>query len=44
MAIGAAVYLHGLAGDFAVPKFGEESLLPRDLIEVFPLAFQHRAP
>lgn len=32
-AAAAAVYLHGLAGDFAKDKFGEESLTPNDIIE-----------
>ena len=32
-AAAAAVYLHGLAGDIARDKFGEESLTPSDIIE-----------
>ncbi|HMV44494.1 MAG TPA: NAD(P)H-hydrate dehydratase, partial [Leptospiraceae bacterium] len=33
------VYLHGLAGDIAAKKFGEESLLPSDLINYLGNAF-----
>jgi len=33
------VYLHGLAGDLAVKEFGEESLLPSDLISYLGKAF-----
>jgi NAD(P)H-hydrate epimerase len=39
-AIGAAIYIHGLAGDLAQKKFGDESLLPRDLIASIPEAFR----
>lgn len=35
------VYLHGLAGDLAAKKKGEEALIPRDLIEEIPLAFEY---
>ncbi len=34
------VYLHGLAGDLAVKKTGEISLLAGDLIDFLPLAFR----
>ncbi len=34
----AAVYLHGLAGDLARDRFGEESLLAGDVIESLPRA------
>jgi ADP-dependent NAD(P)H-hydrate dehydratase / NAD(P)H-hydrate epimerase len=34
----AAVYLHGLAGDFARDRLGEESLLAGDVIETLPRA------
>lgn len=34
-----AVYLHGLAGDLVAKSKGEESLIPRDLIEFIPQAF-----
>ena len=35
----AAVYLHGLAGDLAAARLGEESLVAGDLIEALPDAF-----
>lgn len=35
-----AVYLHGSAGDFAKWKYGEESLIARDIIEQIPFAIQ----
>ena len=35
----AAVYLHGLAGDFAAAKLGRTSMLPSDIIEELPKAF-----
>jgi hydroxyethylthiazole kinase-like uncharacterized protein yjeF len=35
----AAVYLHGLAGDLAAARLGEESLVASDLIEALPDAF-----
>ena len=35
----AAVYLHGLAGDFAAEKLGRTSMLPSDIIEELPKAF-----
>ncbi len=36
----ASVYLHGLAGDIACRKYGKISMLPTDIIECIPLAFQ----
>lgn len=36
----AGVYLHGLAGDFAAAKYGEESLMASDLIACLPQAFK----
>jgi NAD(P)H-hydrate epimerase len=38
-ALVAAVYLHGLAGDLAAARVGEESLIAGDLIEALPSAF-----
>ena len=38
-ALVAAVYLHGLAGDLAAARLGEESLVAGDLIEALPDAF-----
>jgi hydroxyethylthiazole kinase-like uncharacterized protein yjeF len=38
-ALVAAVYLHGLAGDLAAARFGEESLIASDVIEALPDAF-----
>ncbi len=35
----AAVYLHGLAGDFAAKKLGKISMLPSDIIDELPKAF-----
>lgn len=35
----AAVYIHGLAGDFARDKFGENSMLPTDIINLLHDAF-----
>ena len=37
------VYLHGLAGDFAVDEVGEVSLIASDLIEYLPDAFEQVA-
>ena len=34
------VYLHGRAGDMAAKKYGEESLIARDIIEALPKAFR----
>ena len=36
----AAVYLHGLAGDFAAEKLGKISMLPSDIIDFIPSAFK----
>ena len=38
-ALVAAVYLHGLAGDLAAARLGEESLVAGDVIEALPDAF-----
>jgi NAD(P)H-hydrate epimerase len=38
LAAGAAVYVHGLAGDVAARRLGEESLLAGDVIEALPEA------
>jgi NAD(P)H-hydrate epimerase len=38
-ALVAAVYLHGLAGDLAAARVGEESLIATDVIEALPAAF-----
>lgn len=38
-ALVAAVYLHGLAGDLAAARLGEESLIASDLIDALPDAF-----
>lgn len=35
-----AVYLHGLAGDIAAAKLGQECLMASDIIDYLPLAFQ----
>lgn len=35
------VYLHGLAGDIAARKLGEESVTASDIIEALPAAFLH---
>ncbi len=34
------VYLHGLAGDIACEKFGEESMIAGDIIDALPQAFK----
>ncbi len=39
-ALASAVYLHGLAGDIAASKTGEESLVATDLLACLPDAFQ----
>jgi hydroxyethylthiazole kinase-like uncharacterized protein yjeF len=39
----AAVYLHGLAGDVAAERVGEESLIARDVIAALPTAFARLA-
>ena len=36
----AAVYWHGLAGDFAAGEFGQPSMLAGDLLEMIPRAFK----
>ncbi|HLI35299.1 MAG TPA: NAD(P)H-hydrate dehydratase [Terriglobia bacterium] len=38
--VSAAVYLHGLAGDFAARKMGEASMIAGDLLEAIPKAFR----
>jgi hydroxyethylthiazole kinase-like uncharacterized protein yjeF len=40
LAVLAAVYLHGLAGDIAVESTGEQSLVATDLITAVPEAFR----
>ncbi|MBR2283363.1 MAG: NAD(P)H-hydrate dehydratase [Ruminococcus sp.] len=35
----AGVYLHGLAGDAAAEKLGQEAMLPRDIVSSLPDAF-----
>jgi ADP-dependent NAD(P)H-hydrate dehydratase / NAD(P)H-hydrate epimerase len=40
MAVLAAVYLHGLAGDVACEKMGEQSLIATDLLAALPEAFR----
>jgi NAD(P)H-hydrate epimerase len=39
-AVIAAVHLHGLAGDVAKEKMGEQCLVATDLIDAFPEAFR----
>jgi ADP-dependent NAD(P)H-hydrate dehydratase / NAD(P)H-hydrate epimerase len=39
-ALASAVYLHGLAGDVAAERMGEESLVARDVIAALPEAFR----
>jgi NAD(P)H-hydrate epimerase len=34
------VYLHGLSGDIAAKKMGEQGLLANDLIDYLPAAMQ----
>jgi NAD(P)H-hydrate epimerase len=36
----AGVYLHGLSGDIAAKKMGEQGLLANDLIDYLPAAMQ----
>jgi NAD(P)H-hydrate epimerase len=36
----AGVYMHGLAGDAAAGKFGQEAMLPRDILGCIPDAFR----
>ena len=38
-ALAAAVFLHGLAGDIAAARHGQESLIAGDVIEALPAAF-----
>jgi ADP-dependent NAD(P)H-hydrate dehydratase / NAD(P)H-hydrate epimerase len=38
-AVASAVYLHGLAGDIAAARQGEESLIAGDVVEALPAAF-----
>ena len=40
LAVVAAVYLHGLAGDIAVESTGEQSLVATDLIAALPKTFR----
>lgn len=35
----AAVYIHGLAGDAAADKLGQEGMLPRDIVDCIPDSF-----
>jgi NAD(P)H-hydrate epimerase len=37
-----AVYLHGFAGDIAVNKFGESSLIATDILDFIPQAFKQK--
>lgn len=39
VALQSAVYLHGLAGDLAASRVGQESLIASDVIEALPAAF-----
>jgi ADP-dependent NAD(P)H-hydrate dehydratase / NAD(P)H-hydrate epimerase len=43
LAVAAAVYLHGLAGDLARDDFGEHSLIATDLLTYLPDAFLRAA-
>lgn len=36
----AGVYMHGLAGDAAADKFGQEAMLPRDIVDSISDAFR----
>ena len=38
-----AVYIHGLAGDFAANKFGEEAMIARDIVSSLGDAFKQIA-
>jgi ADP-dependent NAD(P)H-hydrate dehydratase / NAD(P)H-hydrate epimerase len=40
VALPAAVYLHGLAGDVAAERVGQESLIAGDVVEALPEAFR----
>jgi NAD(P)H-hydrate epimerase len=44
VALTAAVYLHGLAGDIAAARVGQEALVAGDVIEALPAAFAALAP
>lgn len=39
LAVAAAVYLHGLAGELGAEEFGEASLMATDLLRFYPQAF-----
>jgi len=39
-ALVSAVYLHGLAGDLAAARMGEEALVAGDVIDALPEAFR----
>lgn len=39
-AAAAGVFLHGTAGDLAAERFGKISMLPTDMIELLPIAYQ----
>jgi NAD(P)H-hydrate epimerase len=41
--LGAAVYVHGLAGDVAAERVGEEALVASDVIEALGEAFRRLA-
>lgn len=43
LAVAAAVYLHGLAGDLGAARQGEAALVATDLLRFLPDAFQHCA-
>ncbi len=43
LAVAAAVYLHGLAGDIGAQQQGEASLIATDLLRFLPAAFQQCA-
>ena len=42
IAIPAAVYSHGLAGEFGAAELGEKSLIATDLLRYLPRAFDQR--
>ncbi len=42
--VAAAVYLHGLAGDRAVERVGEEAFVASDLLDTIPDAFRSLRP
>ena len=39
-----AVYIHGLAGDMALARFGEAGIMPSDMIDLIGLAMEDCAP